>query len=231
MNNDSFVEKVKLFLKKQPWVFSTINRLMTPSWSGVSAKKVIRDIPKGAVILNLGSGVTRIRPDVTNVDFYPFEGVDVVADISKLPFEDGSADAVICECVLEHVLNPTVVVSEMHRVMKKGAVVYVIVPFVFPFHSSPDDFNRWSRMGLRELFRDFDEVDSGIHFGAGHAVCWILSEYLGTILSFGLKTLQNIFFMVFLVLFTPLNYLDFILNKFKTSGNIASHIYFLGRKK
>ena len=231
MNNDSFVEKIKLFLKKQPWVFSMINRLMTPSWSATSAKKAIRDIPKGAVILNLGSGVTRIREDVTNVDFYPFENVDVVADISKLPFEDGSADAIICECVLEHVPNPTVVVSEMHRVMKKGAVVYVIVPFVFPFHSSPDDFNRWSRMGLRELFRDFDEVDSGIHFGAGHAVCWILSEYLGTVLSFGSKTLQNIFFMVFLVLFTPLNYLDFILNKFKTSGNIASHIYFLGRKK
>lgn len=204
---------------------------MNPSWSGQSAKKVIKDMPKGSVILNLGSGVTRVREDVTNIDFYPFENVDIVADISKLPFEDGTADAVISECVLEHVSDPVKVVSEMHRVMKSGAVVYVIVPFVFSFHSSPHDYYRWSKMGLRELFKDFEEVDCGTHFGAGHAVSWILAEYLGTLLSFGSKNLHQVLFMLFLVFLTPLCYFDFILNKFKTSENIASHIYYIGRRR
>ncbi len=228
--NDAFVEKVKLFIKKSPRAFRFIYGLMNPSWSRMSAKKAIKDIPRGSVILNLGSGVTVVREDVTNIDFYPFQNVDIVADITNLPFENNTVDAVISECVLEHVPDPIKVVSEMHRVLKPGGLAYVIIPFVFSFHSSPQDYYRWSKMGLRELFRDFDEVDSGIHFGAGHALSWVLSEYLGTIFSFGSKKLHQILYMIFLVLLTPLNYLDFIFNRFKTSQNIASHIYFLGRK-
>src|SRR3989344_6491569 len=56
-NNDVFVNKVKLFLKKRPWVFSTIYHLMNPSWSGTSANMVISKYPSGSIILNLGSGV------------------------------------------------------------------------------------------------------------------------------------------------------------------------------
>lgn len=229
-SNDAFVNKVKLFLKKKPWIFSLLYRLMNPSWSRQSAEKVIGKLGKGSIILNLGSGVTSIRPDVINIDFYPFQNVDFVADISNLPFEDGIADAVICECVLEHVKDPQAVVSEMHRVLKPGGLVYVVVPFVFPFHSSPYDYYRWSKTGVSELFKNFKKVDFGIHFGPGNVAQWVLAEYFGTLLSFGLGKLHQILFMVFLVLFTPLCYLDYILNRFKTSENIASHIYFVGRK-
>ncbi len=230
-SNDAFVNKVKLLLKKSPWLFSFVYNLMNPSWSGISAKKAIQGISAGNIILNLGSGVTVVRPDVINIDFYPFENVNFVADIKSLPFEDNSVDGIISECVLEHVRDPKATIEEMHRILKPGGLVYVIVPFVFSFHSSPHDFYRWSKMGLREEFRHFEETRSGIYFGPGHAVSWILSEYFGTILSFGFKKLHQILFMVFLILFTPLCYLDFILNKIKTSENIASHVYFLGHKK
>ena len=86
-------------------------------------------------------------------------------------------------------------------------------------------------MGLSELFKDFEKVECGIHFGPGHALCWVLSEYLATVLTFGWAKLHDVLFMIFIVLLTPLNYLDFILNRFKTSENIASHIYYIGRKK
>ena len=229
-NNDVLVNKMKLFLKKNPRIFSIITKILTPCWGNQNSKKIIKNIPAQNVILNLGSGVTSIRPDVINVDFYPFENVDVVADISDLPFEDRIADVVICDCVLEHVAQPNKVIHEIIRVAKPNALVFVVVPFVFGFHSSPHDYYRWSKMGLVEAFKDFKEIETGIYFGPGHAVNSVFSGYLSTILSFGIKGLQQILSMVFLVLLVPLNYLDILLNRFKTSENIASHIYFVGRK-
>ncbi|TSC70631.1 MAG: methylase involved in ubiquinone/menaquinone biosynthesi [Parcubacteria group bacterium Gr01-1014_46] len=230
-NTDVIVNKIKLLLKKVPWVFSTIYKIMNPTWSGVSSNKAVSQFAPGSVILNLGSGVTVVRPDIINVDFYPFQNVNFVADIANLPFAPASVDAIVCETVLEHVPNPKVVVTEMHRVLRPGGLIYIVVPFVFAFHSSPNDFYRWSKMGLQEELKDFKKIDSGIYYGAGHAVSWTLSEYLGTILSFGSKKLHQILFMIFLVLTTPLSYLDFIFKKFKSSENIASCIYFIGTKK
>ena len=229
-STDVLVNKVKLFIKKVPWVFSAIYKIMNPSFAPWNAGRVVSSLPSG-VIINLGSGVTDLGPRVINIDFYPFENVDFVADISNLPFADNSVNGIISECVLEHVPEPIKVVGEMHRVLKKNGVVYVIVPFVFSFHSSPFDYYRWSKMGLTELFKDFKQVDCGIHFGPGHAISWVLSEYFSTLFSFNSKKLHQILFMIFLVLSTPLSYLDWILNRFSTSQNIASHIYYVGRKK
>src|SRR3989344_2532649 len=226
-SNDAFVNKIKLFLKKKPWIFSAIYHLMNPSWSTQSAHKVVKKLRKGSVILNLGSGVTSIRSDVINIDFSPFHNVDFVADIENLPFQSSTIDAVVSESVLEHIRDPQAVVSEMHRVLKPGGIAYTVVPFVFPFHSSPYDYYRWSKMGISELFKNFKKIDSGIHFGPGNALQWILAEYFGTLLSFGWGKLQQILFTVFLVLFTPLCYLDYILNRLKTNENIASHIYYI----
>ena len=230
-SNDAFVNKIKVFIKKSPKIFSFIYNLMNPSFAKTNAKTVVNDIPVGKVILNLGSGATSIRPDVINIDFYPFENVNFVADIADLPFEDKVADVVISECVLEHTPDPEKVVSEIYRVLKPKGLVYLVVPFVFSFHSSPYDFYRWSKMGLEEQFKDFRKIDSGIHFGSGNALNWILAEYFATLFSFGFNMLHQIFYIFFMILFVPLGYLDFFLNKIKTSENIASHIYFLGQKR
>ncbi|KKR29756.1 MAG: Methyltransferase type 11 [Candidatus Woesebacteria bacterium GW2011_GWA1_39_8] len=230
-NNDVFVNKIKLLIKANPWLFFIIERLVGSSFLGKSASDAIKNIPEGDVILNLGSGVSVVREDVINVDFHPFENVNFVADIMNLPFADNTTDAVICEEVLEHVKDPKAVVSEMYRVMKPGALVYVVVPFVFSFHSSPSDYYRWSKMGLKELMNDFDEIDCGMRSGGGAALSWVLAEFMATILSFGLKKAHQILFMAFLVLFAPLCYLDYIFHKFPLSENIAATFYYIGRKK
>jgi SAM-dependent methyltransferase len=230
-NDNALVNKTKLFLKAHPWMFSIVDRLIGSSFLGKSASDAIKNIPEGKVILNLGSGTTVVRKDVTNVDIYPFDNVDIVADIADLPFVDNSVDAIICEEVLEHVPNPKVVVSEMYRVLKSGGLAYVVVPFVFSFHSSPSDYYRWSKMGLRNLMGDFEEMDCGVRSGGGAALSWILAEFVATIFSFGFKNIHQILFMVFLVLFAPLCYLDYIFQKFPMSENIAACFYYIGRKK
>lgn len=230
-SNDAFVNKVKLFLKKSPRLFYIIYHFIGSSFVGTSAKQAIKNLSKGSIIVNLGSGVTSVRDDVINIDFYPFEKVDFVADIANLPFVDSSVDAVICEQVLEHVPNPKTVAKEIHRILKPGGVVYIVVPFVFSFHSSPYDYYRWSKTGLEEEFKEFTKVESGIRSGAGAAVDWVLSEYLATLFSFGSRKIHQILFMIFLIVFTPLCYLDYLTYKLPTSENIASHVYFIGRKK
>jgi ubiquinone/menaquinone biosynthesis C-methylase UbiE len=45
----------------------------------------------------------------------------VVADITRLPFPDGSFDRVTCGYVLEHLPDTRVGLSELSRVMKSGA--------------------------------------------------------------------------------------------------------------
>jgi ubiquinone/menaquinone biosynthesis C-methylase UbiE len=49
----------------------------------------------------------------------------VVADISRLPFKDGSFDTVLAMEILEHVRNPDDALDELERVAKKNIVITV----------------------------------------------------------------------------------------------------------
>lgn len=230
-SNDLLVNKIKIFLKKYPVLFSIIFRSAGLSFLGKSSKNAIDNVPKDSVIINLGSGPTSVREDVVNIDFYPFKNVDIIADIAKLPFEDSIVDAVICEHVLEHVSDPEAVISEIYRILKPGGIVYIVIPFVMSFHSSPRDYYRWSKMGLEEQFNNFAKVESGIRSGPGAALEYILAEYFGTLLSFGSKKIQQIFFILFFIIFAPLCWLDYLIYRFPTSENIAQHFYYIGKKK
>lgn len=230
-SNDLFINKIKIFLKKYPVIFSVIFRSVGLSFLGKSSKKAMESLPNGSVIINLGSGPTSVREDVINIDFYPFKNVDVVADIANLPLETGTVDGVICEHVLEHVADPEAVISEIYRVMKPESILYIVIPFVMSFHSSPHDYYRWSKMGLEQRFKDFKKIECGIRSGPGAAIEYILAEYLATLFSFGFKKLQQILFILFFVLFAPLCWLDYLICRFPTSENIAQHFYYIGKKK
>ncbi len=228
-SNDAFVNKVKLFIKKSPFIFWIADHLVA-SWVGKGPLDALKHAPLDGVVVNLGSGVTAHRRDIVNVDFYPFKNVDLIADITDLPFADLSVDAVISECVLEHVPDAARCVREMYRIVKPGGVVYVVVPFVFSFHSSPHDYRRWSKMGIEQEFHQFEKIDSGIRSGMGAGLNWILAEFFATLFSFGFKKVHQVLFLCFVVLFIPLCFLDYIV-RYKTSENIASHVYYIGRKK
>ena len=230
-SNDALVNKIKLLIKKNPLLFFIAYRLIGSSFVGKDPLTSMQHAPAHGAIVNLGSGVTALRDDIINIDFYPFLNVDVVASIGDLPFADNSVAGIISETVLEHVPNPTQVIHEMHRILMPGGLVYVVVPFVFSFHSSPYDFHRWSKMGLQEDFREFEMIECGVRSGAGAALDYIVSEYLATLLSFGSKTLHQIWFMLFLVILTPLCYLDYLTYKLPTTENSAATFYYIGKKK
>jgi SAM-dependent methyltransferase len=83
----------------------------------------------------------------------------VACDGACLPFRDQTFDCVVVDQVLEHAVNPVAIVSEIHRCLKLGGIVYSGVPFHTPVHGFPFDFQRYTPLGHRMLFRRFQGLE------------------------------------------------------------------------
>ncbi|MBU2473077.1 methyltransferase domain-containing protein [Patescibacteria group bacterium] len=230
-NNDVIINKLKILFKKYPRIFSFLYYTFGASFMGKSAKKAIKNIESDKLIINLGSGIKKINDRVVNIDFYPFDNVDIVSDISRLPFNNNSVDAVINEFVLEHVKNPKSIVKEIHRILKPNGLLYLAVPFVASFHSSPNDYYRWSKQGIRELLKDFKEEEIGIRCGPTSAMLSVFNEWLAIVLSFGFRYLHQILLIIFTIITSPLKIIDYLIYKFPSSQNIVYGFYYIGKKK
>jgi predicted SAM-dependent methyltransferase len=81
------------------------------------------------VKLNIGAGKTYL-PGFINIDIST--KADLVLDIgtTPLPFEDNSVDLIFSYHTLEHVPNYLFALSEVHRVLKHGAIFLVGLPYV-----------------------------------------------------------------------------------------------------
>ena len=78
---------------------------------------------------------------------------DIFADAAQLPLVEGSIDVVVCLEVLEHIRRPTAALAEFARVLKPGGTMFFSMPFLYPIHDAPHDFQRLTQYGLR---RDLD---------------------------------------------------------------------------
>ncbi len=131
----------------------------------------IREITKNKVVIDLGSA-TRfhkqlskykllfkdIRYYALDINFHP--ELDIVADIQNLPLKNNCIEAVLCKDVLEHVLEPFKAVDEIYRILNKGGLAFISVPFLHPYHASEaqKDFYRFTKDGLEYMFRNFSEM-------------------------------------------------------------------------
>lgn len=77
--------------------------------------------------------------------------IDVFYDGRHIPFPDETFDSLFCSEVLEHVFNPDEILPEIHRVLKKGAVALITVPFCWNEHEVPYDYARYSSFGITHL--------------------------------------------------------------------------------
>jgi SAM-dependent methyltransferase len=105
-------------------------------------------------------------------DIYPSDLTQFVADAHQIPLADESVDGVIIQAVLEHVLEPPAAVAEIYRVLKPDGVVYAETPFMQQVHEGPYDFTRFTELGHRWLWRQFDDIDRGVIGGPGLSLYW-----------------------------------------------------------
>ena len=130
-------------------------------------------IAKSGQILDLGGGKRFQKwlasykhlfneSDYKTFDYDASTGADIVGDIHNIPLPDNSFDSVICSSVLEHVKDPRKAVNEIHRILKPGGSVFVMVPSIYPYHSRPGhypDYWRFFEETLTDLFADFEQVE------------------------------------------------------------------------
>lgn len=148
--------------------------------------------------------VPEVRWLTTDVDLAFTPGA--VADVTRLPFDDGTFDVVIAEMVLEHVIDLKQAAQELQRVCATGGLVIATVPFCFPWHGVPFDFFRCSPTGLRALFDETTYDYLGSCQGSGSATAYAASSLIVNLSSrrhvrWGLLALSR------LLLF-PLKHLD-----------------------
>jgi len=80
--------------------------------------------------LNFGCG-KNIKKGYINADITPFDGVDEVFDFNVFPypFSDNEFDEILADNILEHLDDIPAVMKELHRIVKPGGEVRIIVPY------------------------------------------------------------------------------------------------------
>lgn len=226
---DSLIFKTKNFLKGYPRFFLFWYYLVA-FFVGKKPDMLIRSLPKGAIAINVGSGIESI-PGTISIDFEKYDNVDIIADAANLPYGDNSIDLIIAKNLLEHVADVDIVVNEFYRVLKPGGFVYLVTPFMLGFHSAPGDYFRWTTSGLRKLMARFEEKEIGVAVGPSSALAAMLREWCSMVLSLGSTKLYQFWILVFMIIFIPLNIFDFLLVKFHFSENAAMAYYYIGVKQ
>ncbi len=219
-----------------------IKRLVPGKSINLAREKMFRRLAseyggKGGMILVVGCGNQTEQLE----QHFPGEGTtfvfcdidkhadaDVFCDSHELSFNSDVFDGVISTAVLEHVLYPDKVISEIYRVLKQGGFIYSEIPFLQSVHEGAYDFTRYSMSGHRRLLEFFDEIDAGMVAGPGTALVWSIVDFFKALSSN--KRVSSILALVSRAIFFWLKYFDYLLKDTPTALDAASCTYFFGAK-
>jgi SAM-dependent methyltransferase len=224
----------KNLIRRHQKIASIFEFIFNPAFiSDKKRSQLIKDISRYGRILNIGSGAKDFGEKCINLDVEPFDNVDIVGDGRSMPFSDQVFDLVILEYVLEHILDTSRLISEIHRVLKIGGIVYVTVPFMQGYHGNPRDYYRFTVEGINELWNRFKFIKIACEPSGGptSALICMIKEYLAILFSFNNKTLYSILSQLFIIPFFPFKYLDLILSKNINAHNISYSILYIGKKQ
>lgn len=117
---------------------------------------------QNSIVLDAGAGEGQYRRFFSHaryigLDFckgdplWDYSNLDIIGNLLCIPLMDNACDIVICTQVLEHVPEPSIVLRELHRVMRRGGHLFVSVPQWWFQHQKPYDYYRYTSFGLRYL--------------------------------------------------------------------------------
>jgi SAM-dependent methyltransferase len=224
-------------LKAKPWLYTLVPGPSTNLSRARVLKRLADSLPAGSNtrVLAVGGGTQRAaldgmlnRSQIVYIDVDAAADVDFFADAHELPFHDQSFDAVITTAVLEHVLHPETVVSEIHRVLAQGGLLYSELPFMQQVHEGAYDFMRFTLGGHRRLLNRFQEIEGGMVAGPGTALVWALENFALSFFS-GRGLRKLVAGTVRIVLFW-IKYFDYAVARKPQALDGASCTFFFGRK-
>ena len=83
---------------------------------------------------------------------------DIKADLCDLPFKDKTYDLILCNHVLEHIIDDIKAMREIYRVLKPGGKAVLQVPINFKNKKSYEDYNITSPRERNQHFGQYDHV-------------------------------------------------------------------------
>lgn len=155
---------------------------------------------------------------------------NVVCDPHDLPFADSSFDAVVIRGALDGVLDPPRVASEVHRVLVIDGLVYSEAGFVRQTDVGALDFNRFTHLGHRRIWRWFDEIESGVQSGPASALLRAIEHFFRSFLG-GSRPARAAIRRSVAVAGFWLGYLDHLLARRPGGIDGASATFFLGTRR
>ena len=154
------------FIAQNQFHPSVLGVLVNPFW--LCRRELCRALQRLAPelkgdVLDFGCGSGPYRDLLSNASTYTGleydtpenrenKRADIFYDGETIPLEDSSMDGVLSTQTLEHVPNPERVVEEWHRILRRGGRLLVTMPFMWPEHEMPYDFQRYTARGLCRLF-------------------------------------------------------------------------------
>jgi ubiquinone/menaquinone biosynthesis C-methylase UbiE len=205
----------------------------------VYLENFVKKYQNKGLTLDAGCGTSpyaKYFPNRIGLDITKRKGadIDVVASIYKLPFKDENFDNILCTEVLEHLSTPEKAIQEMKRVLKKGGYLILTTRFLFPLHDIPDDYYRFTKYGLKQLFKDWELIELKEETKTLETLAVLLQRINYQCRGVFLKPLKPLIFIMAKIIpsFSFLirkEYGD--IGKTKIEGNIMTSGYYLVAKK
>src|SRR5215831_13208887 len=187
------LDDLKASLKKLlgRYYYSVGLKLLAPTFPTDFRGAVRRHLdPSKELVVDLGCGNRRVDPDLIGVDIFDYEAVDIVCDLMALPFRDGTIDGFVSSSVLEHVPNLSQAAGEIDRCTRRGGVGVHLIPFLFPYHASPHDYQRLTHTGAACLMPGWTTIEQRNATGPVTLFLVCVIEFLAILFSFGYERVK-----------------------------------------
>jgi SAM-dependent methyltransferase len=121
-----------------------------------------RQLPKDARVLDAGAGEGQYahyfsRQRYCAIDLavgdaaWDYSRLSAVADLTALPFANGTFAAAVHLVTIEHLREPACALAEIARTLAPGGRLLVAAPLEWEVHQAPHDYFRYTRYGLAYL--------------------------------------------------------------------------------
>ena len=147
-------------------LFRTLKDVKNISVARSLMNQILEKIDFKGKIIDIGGGKKASYKDSINFKSYTSVNIDKNIDPDylinvgdKIPLPDLKFESCLLFNILEHVFEWDHVLSECYRVLKKNGCLYIIIPFSYPIHASPNDYVRATDSYLRQKLEEAHFVD------------------------------------------------------------------------
>ena len=193
----------------------------------------------GGKTLDVGCGSKPYKDWFSNVTEYIGGdiGDNIFADVAfeedqAWQFQDREFDTILSFQVFEHVKNLGLAQDEIDRVLKPNGTVVLSIPFCAYEHGAPNDYRRFTREGVKQLFPEYEVVNVKTEGGVGSNVGTLILRWVRISMT-RTKALRIAFaiLMPFWILFTLVtNVLGFFLDKIDVTQSLYHNVMIILKK-